>query len=77
MIKSKTTLFAAALLAGTAAMAQTKAPEPDYTLAYNVGAVTDYRFRGISQTGFNPAVQGGIDFSHKSGFYLGDRKSVV
>ena len=28
MIKSKTTLFAAALLAGTAAMAQTKAPEP-------------------------------------------------
>ena len=71
MIKSKTTLFAVAMLAGTAAMAQTKAPEPDYTLAYNVGVVTDYRFRGISQTSFNPAIQGGIDFSHKSGFYVG------
>ena len=77
MINSKTTLFTVALLAGTAAMAQTKAPEPDYTLAYNVGAVTDYRFRGISQTGFNPAVQGGIDFSHKSGFYLGAFASNV
>ena len=71
MIKSKSTLFAAALLAGTAAMAQTKAPEPDYTLAYNAAVVTDYRFRGISQTSFNPALQLGVDFSHKSGFYLG------
>jgi uncharacterized protein (TIGR02001 family) len=59
------------LLAGTAVMAQTKAPEPDYTLSYNVGAVSDYRFRGISQTSFKPALQAGIDFTHKSGFYLG------
>ena len=71
MIKSKFTLFAAALLAGTAAMSQTKAPEPDYTLAYNVAAFTDYRFRGMSQTSFNPAIQFGVDFAHKSGFYLG------
>lgn len=77
MINSKTTFFAVALLVGSTAMAQTKAPEPDYTLAYNVGAVTDYRFRGISQTGFNPAVQGGIDFSHKNGFYLGAFASNV
>jgi uncharacterized protein (TIGR02001 family) len=60
-----------ALLAGTAAMAQTKAPEPDYTLSYNVGATTDYRFRGISQASFDPALQAGVDFAHKSGFYLG------
>ncbi len=60
-----------ALLASTASFAQTKAPEPDYTLSYNVGAVSDYRFRGISQTNFNPAIQLGIDFAHKSGFYLG------
>lgn len=77
MIKSKSTLFAAALLAGTTAMAQTKAPEPDYTLAYNVAAYTDYRFRGISQTSFNPALQGGVDFSHKSGFYAGAFASNV
>jgi uncharacterized protein (TIGR02001 family) len=61
----------AVTLAGSAAMAQAKAPEPDYTLAFNVGVVTDYRFRGISQTSFLPALQGGLDFSHKSGFYAG------
>ena len=60
-----------ALLATTASFAQTKAPEPDYTLGYSVGAVTDYRVRGISQTSFKPALQLGVDFAHKSGFYLG------
>ena len=60
-----------AILASTASFAQTKAPEPDYTLSYNVAAVSDYRFRGISQTNFNPAIQLGVDFAHKSGFYLG------
>ncbi len=60
-----------AILASTASFAQTKAPEPDYTLSYNVAAVTDYRFRGISQTTLKPALQLGVDFAHKSGFYLG------
>ena len=60
-----------ALLATSASFAQTKAPEPDYTLAYNVAVVTDYRFRGLSQTAFKPALQLGADFAHKSGFYLG------
>ena len=60
-----------AILATSASFAQTKAPEPDYTLSYNVGAVSDYRFRGISQTSFKPALQLGVDFAHKSGFYLG------
>lgn len=58
-------------IASTSAFAQAKAAEPDYTLAFNVGAVTDYRYRGISQTRFRPALQGGADFAHKSGFYLG------
>ena len=59
------------LLAATLASTQAVAAEPDYTLSYNIGATTDYRFRGISQTSFKPAVQGGADFSHKSGVYLG------
>ncbi len=67
----KSTLVLGTLLAGTAAMAQTKAPEPDYTLSYNVGVTTDYRFRGIAQTSTNPALQAGVDFAHKSGFYAG------
>lgn len=70
-LKSTSALALIALLAGTAAMAETKAPEPDYTLSYNVGVTSDYRFRGIAQTSFNPALQAGVDFAHKSGFYLG------
>lgn len=37
----------------------------------NVGFVTDYVFRGISQTREKPAIQGAIDYTHPSGFYLG------
>ncbi|ROZ66770.1 hypothetical protein EEB15_25570 [Ramlibacter sp. WS9] len=67
----------AALAFSGAAFAQTKAPEPDYTLSYNVGVVTDYRYRGISQSRLKPALQGGIDFAHKSGFYLGTWASTI
>ncbi len=45
--------------------------EPDYTLAFNVAGVTDYRYRGISQTRLNPTLQGGVDFTTKLGFYVG------
>lgn len=68
--------FAALALSG-AAFAQTKAPEPDYTLSYNIGAVTEYRYRGISQSAREPALQGGIDFAHKSGWYVGTWASTI
>ena len=65
------------VMVGSGAFAQTKPPEPDYTLAYNVGVVSDYRFRGLTQSRFDPALQGGIDFAHKSGFYLGAWASSI
>ena len=74
---SQSALLLAGLLASAAACAQTKAPEPDYTLSYNVGATTDYRYRGISQSRLDPALQGGIDFAHKSGVYLGAWASTI
>ena len=43
----------------------------------NVALTTDYRFRGISQTNRNPAIQGGFDWAHDSGFYLGTWGSNV
>src|SRR5215510_14737543 len=58
-------------------------PKPSYTLTGNMTFTTDYRFRGISQTfgaGFfnvGPALQGGIDWAHESGFYLGNWNSNV
>lgn len=70
-LKTTSAMVLSTLLVGTAAMAQSKAPEPDYTLSYNVGVTSDYRFRAIAQTSTNPALQGGVDFAHKSGLYLG------
>jgi uncharacterized protein (TIGR02001 family) len=43
----------------------------------NLTAVSDYRFRGISQTELKPTLQGGVDYSHASGFYLGNWNSGV
>ena len=71
-------LLLTAALAAPAAWAQTPAPaEPESTLAWNIGAVSDYRVRGLSQTSFRPALQGGVDFTHKSGFYVGSFASNV
>ncbi|MCZ8294612.1 MAG: TorF family putative porin [Hylemonella sp.] len=61
-LKSKIALAALTLTAGSSVMAQ---------LAYNVGAVSEYRYRGIAQSALAPAVQGGVDYAHSSGFYVG------
>jgi uncharacterized protein (TIGR02001 family) len=45
-------------------------------LAFNVGAVTDYRYRGISQSKRKPAVQGGADYA-MGGFYVGVWASTI
>lgn len=63
------TLILAALAVPCVAMAEDAAPASPVTA--NVGFVSDYVFRGISQTAHNPAVQGGIDYAHSSGFYAG------
>ncbi|MFZ4502296.1 MAG: TorF family putative porin [Burkholderiaceae bacterium] len=75
----KKTLVALSLAAMTLpALAQDKkAPEPDYTITGNFGLFSDYKFRGISQTNNKPAAQGGFDFAHKSGIYVGTWTSNV
>jgi uncharacterized protein (TIGR02001 family) len=53
-------------------------PVPDNVVAYNVGATTDYRFRGISQSRLKPAVFGGIDYTNNpTGFYAGTWASSI
>src|SRR5262245_9257007 len=75
----KAMLVSALLVAATplAVRAEDAKPEPEYTLAGNAGLFSDYRFRGFTQTAYGPAFQGGIDFSHKSGFYIGNWNSNV
>lgn len=76
----KKTLLALALagLSSTGAMAaEPAAAEPEYKISGNFGLFSDYRFRGASQTDNMPALQGGFDFTHASGAYLGTWTSNV
>lgn len=66
----------ASLAASSAALAQS-APQAVHTLGGNVALTNDYRFRGVSQTYLNPAFQGGFDYTHASGLYLGNWNSSV
>jgi len=51
-------------------------PSP-HTFTGNLGIFSEYRFRGISQTFKEPALQGGVDYAHTSGIYLGNWNSNV
>ena len=77
IMKLKLILLLSAMAYAGASFGQAKAPEPDYTLSFNASVVTDYRYRGISQSRLKPAVQGGLDFAHKKGFYLGAWGSTI
>ena len=63
--------------AQTAAPVPAAAPTPDWTVTGNATLISDYRFRGFTQTNFGPAFQGGFDVAHSSGFYLGNWNSNV
>lgn len=62
------TLIAAAIASLTSVA---PAAEPESTLSFNAGVVSDYRYRGLSQSRLKPALQGGVDYADKSGFYVG------
>ncbi|HYD95136.1 MAG TPA: TorF family putative porin [Noviherbaspirillum sp.] len=66
----------AAAFAGGLARAQDK--KPDHEVSFNASVVTDYRYRGISQTRLKPALQGGADYvNNPTGFYLGTWLSTI
>jgi len=51
--------------------AQAGEPASPHTVTGNIGLFSQYVFRGLTQTNKDPALQGGLDYSHSSGFYLG------
>ncbi|NML11312.1 hypothetical protein HHL08_14345 [Sphingobium sp. AR-3-1] len=61
---------ALALMSSVPAFAQ-EAPASPVTVTGSVGLVSDYRFRGVSQSDKAMAVQGGITATHESGVYVG------
>jgi uncharacterized protein (TIGR02001 family) len=78
--KTAISAAAVALLSGVATTAALAADEPApevSPITANVTVVNDYRYRGISQTNFKPAIQGGFDYAHESGFYIGNWNSSI
>src|ERR1700740_2402956 len=67
---------ASASASGIVSAQQAAAPAPS-PVAGNMTLVSEYRFRGIDQTFGKPAIQGGFDYSHSSGIYLGNWDSNV
>lgn len=57
------------MLTSTAALADAAAATSPITA--NVTLASEYVYRGISQTREKPAIQGGFDYAHASGFYAG------
>ena len=80
--KKALSAVAVALLSGVAMQSAyaadepAAAPEPSPVTA-NVTVINDYRYRGLTQSNYQPAIQGGFDYAHESGFYIGNWNSSI
>jgi len=79
--KAKSTVLglSAILLASTAvpAFAQEAESSSGISVSGNAAVTSDYRFRGVSFSDGDIAIQGGIDVAHESGFYIGTWGSSI
>ena len=73
--KLVTAAVTAALMAGFGSTQAVAADE--FEISGNIALTSDYRFRGISQSDEDPAVQGGFDVGFEPGFYLGTWGSSI
>jgi uncharacterized protein (TIGR02001 family) len=71
MFPMKRVGIAVLLCVASPALAQEEAPPAPVTVSGNVTLASDYRFRGVSQTDKEVAIQGGVTVSHESGAYAG------
>lgn len=70
----KLTLTVAAVAIAACAMSSSAKADTqigDFNISANAGILTDYVYRGVSQSDEGPAVQGGFDVNHNSGLYAG------
>lgn len=70
-------LVASSALAAVPAHADETDKPADLTVTGSVTAVTDYRFRGVSHSAGDPAIQGTINLNHSSGLYVGAWSSSI
>ena len=64
-------VVAAALQCVSPGLALAAESASEHEFSANVAYTSDYIYRGLSQTSEEPALQGGFDYKHGSGFYLG------
>jgi len=71
-------LAVAVTAAFSSSLAHAEDSKPDNEVSFNAALTSDYRYRGISQTRLQPALQGGADYVHNpSGFYAGTWMSTI
>jgi uncharacterized protein (TIGR02001 family) len=71
-------LAAALAIAFSTNLAHADDAKPDNDVSFNVAITTDYRYRGISQSGLDPALQGGADYiNNPTGLYAGTWLSSI
>uniref|UniRef100_UPI0040483658 TorF family putative porin n=1 Tax=Polynucleobacter sp. TaxID=2029855 RepID=UPI0040483658 len=76
--KTALSAVAATLLSGLAVQSAFAADAPEVSpISANVTVVNEYRYRGIAQSNFLPAIQGGFDYAHDSGLYIGNWNSSI
>src|SRR5690349_17698147 len=74
-IGSRAAACALAMVGMTGAGAQ---ETPKHEFSYNLALTSEYRYRGLAQTRFDPALQGGADYTHgPSGLYAGTWLSTI
>jgi uncharacterized protein (TIGR02001 family) len=78
----KTAISAAAValltgLTSVAAFAEEAAAPEVSPITANVTVASSYVYRGLTQTNNKPAIQGGFDYAHESGLYVGNWNSNI
>ncbi len=68
MLTKKTLKAAVAIFALLGVINLSHAESP---LTGNIGLTSNYIWRGVTQTGDDSAISGGVDYAHASGFYAG------
>jgi len=78
MTQLKTAACLLILASSTMQLAHAQEAKPDNEISYNAAITTDYRYRGLSQTRLDPALQGGADFvNNPTGLYVGTWLSTI
>ena len=72
-----TTILAGALASPAAGQDAGEAQQQGWSVGANVAFTTDYRWRGVSFSDGDFAVQGGFDLTHENGFYVGVWSSSI